>query len=86
MTTAELDHSITRAAPLRSSTTMPADASRTWVSTAGQSRNSGDRNISITMRLDTVTTPMLLKVEHSGWLQPNKLVTHRFAMDDKMKA
>jgi alcohol dehydrogenase len=58
---------------------MPADASRTWVSTAGQSRNSGDRNISITMRLDAVTTPMLLKAEHSGWLQPNKLVTHRFA-------
>ena len=50
---------------------MPADASRTWVSTAGQSRNSGDRNISITMRLDAVTTPMLLNVEHSGWLQPN---------------
>jgi hypothetical protein len=48
---------------------MPADASRTWVSTAGQSRSSGDRNISITMRLDAVTTPMLLKAEHSGWMR-----------------
>jgi alcohol dehydrogenase len=46
-----------------------------------------DRNISITTRLvDTVTTPMLLKVVCSGKLQPNKLVTHRFAMNDIMKA
>ncbi len=46
-----------------------------------------DRNISITTRLvDTVTTPMLLRVVSSGKLQPNKLVTHRFAMDDIMKA
>jgi alcohol dehydrogenase len=46
-----------------------------------------DRNISITTRLvDTVTTPMLLKVVRSGKLQPSKLVTHRFAMDDIMKA
>src|ERR1700690_4309483 len=46
-----------------------------------------DRNISLTTRLvDTVTTPMLLKVVRSGKLQPNKLVTHRFAMDDIMKA
>jgi alcohol dehydrogenase len=46
-----------------------------------------DRNISITTRLvDTVTTPMLLKVVQSGKLQPNKLVTHRFAMNDIMKA
>ncbi len=46
-----------------------------------------DRNISITTRLvDTVTTPMLLKVVRSGKLQPNKLVTHRFAMNDIMKA
>jgi alcohol dehydrogenase len=41
-----------------------------------------DRNISITTRLvDTVTTPMLLKVVRSG-----KLLTHRFAMNDIMKA
>ena len=29
---------------------------------------------------------MLLKVVRSGKLQPNKLVTHRFAMNDIMKA
>jgi alcohol dehydrogenase len=46
-----------------------------------------DRNIAITTRLvDTVTTPMLLKVVSSGKLQPGKLVTHRFAMNDIMKA
>src|ERR1700694_2456837 len=46
-----------------------------------------DRNISLTTRLvDTVTTPMLLKVVRSGKLQPNKLVTHRFPMNDIMKA
>ena len=46
-----------------------------------------DRNIALTTRLvDTVTTPMLLKVVKSGRLQPEKLVTHRFAMNDVMKA
>jgi alcohol dehydrogenase len=46
-----------------------------------------DRNISITTRLvDTVTTPMLLKVVRSGKVQPKKLVTHRFLMSDIMKA
>jgi alcohol dehydrogenase len=46
-----------------------------------------DRNISLTTRLvDTVTTPMLLKVVRSGKLQPSKLVTHRFAMEDILKA
>jgi alcohol dehydrogenase len=46
-----------------------------------------DRNIAITTRLvDTVTTPMLLKVVRSGKLQPSKLVSHRFAMNDIMKA
>jgi alcohol dehydrogenase len=46
-----------------------------------------DRNISITTRLvDTATTPMLLKVVRSGKLQPGKLVTHRFAMNDIMQA
>jgi alcohol dehydrogenase len=46
-----------------------------------------DRNISLTTRLvDTVTTPMLLKVVRSGKLEPSKLVTHRFAMNDIMKA
>ena len=46
-----------------------------------------DRNMSLTTRLvDTVTTPMLLKVVRSGKLQPGKLVTHRFAMSDITKA
>jgi alcohol dehydrogenase len=46
-----------------------------------------DRNISLTTRLvDTATTPMLLKVVKSGKLQPGKLVTHRFAMRDILKA
>jgi alcohol dehydrogenase len=45
------------------------------------------RNISLTTRLvDTVTTPVLLKVVRSGKLHPSKLVTHRFAMNDIMKA
>jgi alcohol dehydrogenase len=46
-----------------------------------------DRNITITTRLvDTATTPMLLKVVQSVKLQPEKLVTHRFALHDAMKA
>ena len=44
-------------------------------------------NITITTRLvDTAATAMLLKVVQSGRLQPQKLVTHRFALDDVMKA
>ena len=44
-------------------------------------------NITLTTRLvDTVTTPMLLKVVKSGRLQPRKLVTHRFSLADVMKA
>jgi alcohol dehydrogenase len=46
-----------------------------------------DRNISLTTRLvDTTTTPMLLKLVCSGKLQPGKLVTHRFELNDIMKA
>lgn len=46
-----------------------------------------DRNISITTRLvDTVSTPMLLKMVQCGKLQPRKLVTHHFAMDDILQA
>lgn len=46
-----------------------------------------DRNITMTTRLvDTITTPMLLKTVQSGRLQPGRLVTHRFALDDVMKA
>jgi alcohol dehydrogenase len=46
-----------------------------------------DRNIALTTRLvDTATIPMLLKVVRSGKLHPGKLVTHRFEMNDAMKA
>jgi alcohol dehydrogenase len=46
-----------------------------------------DRNIALTTRLvDTVTLPMLLKVVSSGKLQPEKLVTHRFRLDEMEKA
>ena len=45
------------------------------------------KNITITTRLvDTVTTPMLLKTVLSGKLQPEKLITHRFALNEIMKA
>jgi alcohol dehydrogenase len=44
-------------------------------------------NVTITTRLvDTVTTPMLLKTVVAGRLQPRKLITHRFALDEIMKA
>jgi alcohol dehydrogenase len=44
-------------------------------------------NITLTTRLvDTVTTPMLLKLVRSGRLQPRKLVTHRFEMGEMLKA
>ncbi len=46
-----------------------------------------DRNMTLTTRLvDTITTPMLLKLVQSGRLAPQKLVTHRFALADVMKA
>jgi alcohol dehydrogenase len=46
-----------------------------------------DRNTTLTTRLcDTVTTPMLMKAFQSGSLQPGKLVTHRFALDEILKA
>jgi len=46
-----------------------------------------DRNITLTTRLvDTVSTPMLIKAFQSGTIQPGRLVTHRFAMDDILKA
>ncbi len=46
-----------------------------------------DRNIALTTRLvDTVTTPMLLKIVQSGKLQANRLATHRFELNDIMKA
>jgi alcohol dehydrogenase len=44
-------------------------------------------NVTITTRLvDTVTTPMLLSLVASGKLRPRKLVTHRFALSEIMKA
>ena len=44
-------------------------------------------NVTITTRLvDTITTPMLLKNVVAGRLAPKKLITHRFALDEVMKA
>lgn len=46
-----------------------------------------DRNITITTRLvDTVTTPMLLKTVQSGKIDPKKVITHRFTLDQIMEA
>ncbi len=46
-----------------------------------------DRNISITTRLvDTVSTPMLLKTVGSGKLDPARLITHRFHLEDVLNA
>jgi alcohol dehydrogenase len=46
-----------------------------------------DRNITLTTRLvDTVTTPMLLKVLKSGKLDARKMGTHRFALSDMLRA
>ncbi|KPM41162.1 hypothetical protein AK830_g5426 [Neonectria ditissima] len=50
-------------------------------------QNLWDKNISITTRLvDTVTTPMLLKLVGSGKLQPSQLITHHFKFSDMEKA
>lgn len=44
-------------------------------------------NITLTTRLvDTVTTPTLLKLVHSGQLDAKKLISHRFALNEIMKA
>jgi alcohol dehydrogenase len=46
-----------------------------------------DRNISITTRLvDTVSTPMLLKVLKAKKIDPKKLITHRFKLTDILEA
>ncbi|HTA75978.1 MAG TPA: alcohol dehydrogenase, partial [bacterium] len=46
-----------------------------------------DRNMTLTTRLvDTVTTPMLLKVVQSGKLDAKKLGTHVFRLSDVVKA
>jgi alcohol dehydrogenase len=45
------------------------------------------RNITLTTGLvNTNTTPMLLKTVVSGKVDPNKLVTHRFTLDEVLKA
>ncbi|MFI0431048.1 zinc-dependent alcohol dehydrogenase family protein [Mariniflexile sp. HMF6888] len=45
------------------------------------------RNITITMGLvNTNTTPMLLKTVESGKIQPEKLITHHFKLNDIIKA
>jgi alcohol dehydrogenase len=45
------------------------------------------RNITITTRLvDTVSTPMLLKVVQSKRLDPRRLITHRFKLADIVEA
>lgn len=45
------------------------------------------RNITLTTGLvSTNTTPMLLKTVSSGKLQPNKLITHHFVLDDMLEA
>jgi alcohol dehydrogenase len=45
------------------------------------------QNITLTTRLvDTVTTPMLLKLLLSRRLQPEKLITHRFKLAEAMRA
>jgi alcohol dehydrogenase len=44
-------------------------------------------NITLTTRLvDTVTTPMLLKLLQAGRLRPQKLITHHYRLDEIMKA
>ena len=44
-------------------------------------------NITLTTRLvDTVTTPMLLRIVQAGRLDPGKLVSHRFELTEIMKA
>jgi alcohol dehydrogenase len=44
-------------------------------------------NITLTTRLvDTVTTPMLLKTVVSGKVRPKQLITHRFTLNEAMKA
>ncbi|MFL5412639.1 MAG: zinc-dependent alcohol dehydrogenase family protein [Myxococcales bacterium] len=44
-------------------------------------------NITLTTRLvDTVTTPLLLKTVLAGKLQPRRLITHEFHLEELMKA
>ena len=44
-------------------------------------------NMTLTTRLvDTITTPMLLKIVQSGGFNAKKLVSHRFDLSEIMKA
>ena len=46
-----------------------------------------DRNIAITTRLvDTISTPMLLKILAAHKIDPKKLITHRFKFDQILDA
>jgi threonine dehydrogenase-like Zn-dependent dehydrogenase/GNAT superfamily N-acetyltransferase len=46
-----------------------------------------DRNIAITTRLvDTVSTPMLLKTVQSGKIDPKRLITHHFKLEQILDA
>jgi alcohol dehydrogenase len=36
--------------------------------------------------VDTVTAPMLLKTVQSGRIDPKRLITHRFRLDEILKA
>lgn len=50
-------------------------------------QNLWDKNITIKTRLvDTVTTPMLLKLAQSGKLQTSQLITHHYKLSDMEKA
>lgn len=50
-------------------------------------QNLWDRNISITTRLvDTISTPMLLRLVEAGKLKPSQLITHRFKLSEMEKA
>ena len=44
-------------------------------------------NITLTTRLvDTATIPMMMKTVAAGKVQPRQLITHRFALNDMLKA
>ena len=52
-----------------------------------EAREALAHNVTITTGLvDTVTTPMLLRTVVAGRLQPRKLITHEFKLDELMKA
>ena len=47
----------------------------------------GSQNITITTRLvDTITTPMLLKTVRAHKIDPQRLITHRFKLNDILDA